>query len=118
VSTAIELLTALRDSLGSVYPARIGELSRHTGTVAAVVAPSRCDYEQGAMCTPTPMRLTADVTVVAGSHGEPGVVDLVGHVDAVAVLIRAAGWEPVQWQPESVDDQSAVVIEAVADGDG
>jgi len=115
---ARQLLTALRDSIGSAYPARVAELSRHTGQVAATIAPTRCEYETGVLCEPVPMQLLAEVTVVAGSHSEAGVLDLLDHVDQIAALIRAAGWVVAEWTPDSIEDQAAVVITATAQGEG
>ena len=115
---ALQLLTALRDTLAATYPTRVAELSRHTGQVAATITPTRCEYETGALCDPQPMQLQAEVTVVAGSHGESGVLDLLSHIDHVAALIRAAGWVTGEWTPDSIEDQSAIIITATAQGDG
>jgi hypothetical protein len=117
MSTALELITALRDSLAAQYPTKVADQATRPGVVTASVAPERVQFED-IVCDPQPMFLTATVVVQAAAGGEQGVLDLLGHVDTVNGLIRAAGFTVVEWSPADVEDQPAVEITATANGTG
>lgn len=114
---AVQLIQALADSLASTYPTTIAEQSARHGAVTATVTVERVEYED-LICDPTPMLLTVNVIVQAAAGGEQGIVDLLGHVDPVAGLIRAAAFTPIEWSPIDIDDQPAVEFTATANGEG
>lgn len=115
--TAAELIDALTGSLGTVYPARVAEVSNRPGTVTCVVTVDRVDYEP-TMCDPVPATVTATVTVLAATGGEQGVRDLLTRLEPVTGLIRAAGFTPTTAEPGSADDHPALLITATAQGEG
>ena len=118
MTTCAAAVLQLRDALAAAYPARVAELSNTTGRTTCVVAPTGGDWETGTMCDPPPQEARADVAVVAAATGEQGVIDLLGHLEPVAALIRAAGWEPADWSADEVGDRPALRITATTTTDG
>lgn len=117
MTTTAELIAALRDSLATTYPTTVAEPTNRPGVVTCAVMPERVEYED-LICDPQPILLTANVIVLSAAGGEQGVVDLLGHADTVADLIRAAGFTPVEWNPVDVNDQPAIEFTAAANGGG
>jgi threonine dehydrogenase-like Zn-dependent dehydrogenase len=113
-----QLVEALAASLGSAYPTRVAELANVPGRVTCVIVPSGGQWESGAMCTPVPTTVTAEVSVIAAGTGGQAVADLVAHLDPAADLIRGGGWDPESWAAADVEDRPAIVITATARGDG
>jgi len=114
--SAARALADLVSALAATYPAKLSDRANRLG-VTAVVEPERGEYIDTS-CSPSPMDLTATVTLLAAMTGERGVADLLTHLDAVADLVREAGWSPQQWEPGSVEDSPAIVITAVTQTEG
>jgi hypothetical protein len=114
-----DLVSALIASLQTGYPTRLAELGNRPGRTTCVVTPTGAEYDAEALCDPTPMLLTVEVAVLAASAaGAPSIAELLAHVDPVAMLIRASGFEPVSWTAADVADLPAITFTATAPGHG
>lgn len=111
-----ELVQGLVDSLATRYPARLSALSNQSGRVTCVVAPVRAVYETP-VC-PGPLQLEVDVHVVAAGSDDQAVTDMLQHLDAVADLIRAAGFTTTDWTAGNNQNRPETVIAAVASATG
>ena len=119
MSSARDLVIGLADTLATVYPTRVAELSNRPGTVTCAVALQTVDYETGAMCDPVPITVTCEVVVLAARGGEQGIRDLLTHIDPVADLIRGARFAPVSYDAgATAEDLPVLIFTATANGDG
>lgn len=117
MTTAAEAYQGLRDALAAVYPARLADRANRAGRPTCVLEPVRTEYVD-TMCDPSPLQLTGRVLLLAAMTGEQAVWDLLAHTDPVASLIRSAGWTPVGWEPDAVDDLPAVSFTVTANAEG
>jgi hypothetical protein len=117
MSRTLDLVKTLRDILALDYGARIADYATVPGAVTAVIMPVSGNYQQG-MCDLSPLDITVDITLLAAQAGPQGAVDLLGHLDTVALLARGAGFTPTDWRTDQVNDLPALTITCTAPATG